>query len=439
MEQTASAAYPNVLVAEYLEKAGSASKEKRSEARALVAEGVQRILSFQGRDGGFGWWSGGADPQVWVTAYAIHILRDSARVVDVDERPVERARAWLRSRRSGRGWGEAGRTHGVVMDGTALTAYVAWALGGDDAAADELEKHVDGDDAYRLALVTLALAESGRMPAARRAAARLAQLEWRSQGTLSYGRGECGAVETSGLAVQALFAAGVGAERAQKGIEALVAKRRDGDWGSTQATVQALRALTGASSGGRAGEKVTVAFRAGGRSRSLELALGEAAVPSVDLTELLGAGPIEVEGPAHVGLQLQAVARHFEPWKREAGELKLEVEHPDAWSVGKPVRMSVTARGRGRMVVAEVGLAPGAAPSPASLEALAASKRVSRYEVRPDRVVFYLSSLEAEARLDFEVTPRMAGEARVRPGRVYEFYAPDGVAVVATAKVTIAP
>ncbi len=440
MEQTASAAYPNVLVADYLRKAGRASTDQLAKAESLVREGYQRMLTFQHGSGGFGWWTGGANPQVWVTAYALHLLADTSRVIDVDARVIERARAWLLARRGGDGmWTDAGRSHGVQIDSIALTAYIACAIGGDARAAEALEKHVDGDDAYRLSLVALALQASGNAAAARRAAANLARLEWSSTGSLCYGHGDCGKVETAGLAVQALVATGAAPERATKGVEYLVGKRRDGDWGSTQATVQALRALTGASQGGRPGERVTLTFRAGGKSRSMDVTLGEGAVPSVDLTDFLGHGPIAVEGPEGVSLTVQAVARHHEPWKKEDGSLRMSVAHPDVWTVGRAVRMTTSLEGAGKMVVAEVGLAPGAVPVGASLERLVASRAVSRYEVQADRVVFYLDALDGRSTLDFEVIPRLAAEARVRPGRAYAFYDPDRLAVSPTSAVRVTP
>ncbi len=441
MEQSASAAYPNVLVADYLGKAGRASKGQLKAAEALVREGYQKILTFQGSGGGFGWWSGGADPQVWVTAYGLNLLGETGRIIDVDPRPAGRARAWLLKQQSPRGsWDSPGASHGVHPDPVALTAYVASALGGNAQAARWLEGQMEGGDAYRLALVTLALAASGRHESARRAASRLAGMEWTCEGTLSYGRGAAGKVEATGLAVQALLAAGVAPGAAAKGIEFLVQARREGDWGSTQATIQALRALTAASTGGQAGDRVRLVFRSGAKAREMEVVLGGSAVPSVDLTEFLGHGPFEIEGPSGAALNVQVVARHFEPWAREEAPLGLEVEIPERWTVGRPTRLAATVRGTGaRMVVAEVGLAPGAPPAAGSLEKLMAERRIARYEVRLDRVVFYLPSLDRDTRLEFDVVPRLAAEARVRPSRAYEFYDPDRLAVAPAALVAISP
>ena len=91
------------------------------------------------------------------------------------------------------------------------------------------------------------------------------------------------------------------------------------------------------------------------------------------------------------------------------------------------------------MVVAEVGLAPGTLPVGASLERLMSERRITRYESRADRVVFYLAALDGEATLAFDVVPRLAAEARVRPSRAYEFYDPDRLAMAPSALVRIVP
>jgi hypothetical protein len=113
----------------------------------------------------------------------------------------------------------------------------------------------------------------------------------------------------------------------------------------------------------------------------------------------------------------------------------MSVKHEDVWKVGQPVRVSTSLRGTGRMVVAEVGLAPGTTPVLSTLNRLP----VKRYEVRADRVVFYLDALDGMARLDFDVVPRMAAEARVRPGKTYAFYSPEVVGVAPTSLVGVTP
>src|ERR1041384_4605824 len=91
MEQTSSTSYPNILVVDYLKKARRANPELMMKAQEYLNVGYQKILTFQNPNGGFGWWAGGADPVVWVSAYGMQQLADMAKIMDVDARVIHRA------------------------------------------------------------------------------------------------------------------------------------------------------------------------------------------------------------------------------------------------------------------------------------------------------------------------------------------------------------
>jgi len=69
------------------------------------------------------------------------------------------------------------------------------------------------------------------------------------------------------------------------------------------------------------------------------------------------------------------------------------------------------------MLLAEVGLPPGADVDRASLAKALDSWTVSRYELQPDRIIFYLWSWSAEGtHFKFAFTPRYAIHAKARAG-----------------------
>ena len=84
MEQTSSRAYPNVLVVDYLKKARRANPELMMKAKQYLSVGYQKILTFQNPNGGFGWWGGGDNPVVWVTAYGVQELHAGRRLHSFD-------------------------------------------------------------------------------------------------------------------------------------------------------------------------------------------------------------------------------------------------------------------------------------------------------------------------------------------------------------------
>jgi hypothetical protein len=78
------------------------------------------------------------------------------------------------------------------------------------------------------------------------------------------------------------------------------------------------------------------------------------------------------------------------------------------------------------MLLAEVGLPPGADVDRASLAKLLDDWTISRYELQPDRVVFYLWSWKAEgSHIRFRFTPRYAIHAKAAPATLFDYYNPD--------------
>jgi len=59
MEQTSSAAYPNILAVDYLKKARVASPQILMTAENYLNVGYQKLLTFERPGGGFDWWGSG--------------------------------------------------------------------------------------------------------------------------------------------------------------------------------------------------------------------------------------------------------------------------------------------------------------------------------------------------------------------------------------------
>jgi uncharacterized protein YfaS (alpha-2-macroglobulin family) len=84
------------------------------------------------------------------------------------------------------------------------------------------------------------------------------------------------------------------------------------------------------------------------------------------------------------------------------------------------------------MLLAEVGLPPGADVDRASLGKLLDNWTISRYELSPDRIVFYLwSGGAAGEKFNFRFTPRFAIRAKAAPAKLVDYYNPDLNAVLA--------
>ena len=85
------------------------------------------------------------------------------------------------------------------------------------------------------------------------------------------------------------------------------------------------------------------------------------------------------------------------------------------------------------MMLAEIGLPPGADVDRASLENGMKNSgwAFNQYDVLPDRVVVYLWPRAGGVAFDFKFRPRFGLTAKAAPSVVYDYYNPEARAVVA--------
>src|SRR5918912_3194258 len=125
MEQASSAAYPNILVVDYVKKARVASPQLLIKAEQYLNVGYQKLLTFERPGGGFDWWGSGP-AVVWLSAYGLQEFNDMARVYPVDRGVIDRTREWLMKQQLPDGtWSQEGTPFGVGDARLVLTSYVA--------------------------------------------------------------------------------------------------------------------------------------------------------------------------------------------------------------------------------------------------------------------------------------------------------------------------
>src|SRR5688572_9434801 len=269
MEQTGSIAYPNALVMDYLLRSKQANPQIKMKAEQYVNVGYQKLLTFQTSAGGFALWGSHDTPNTFLTAWGIQILQDTAKVQDVDERVLARAKNWLGTRQKEDGsfpvefavhreiWGRMEGDFGI-------TAYVVWSLaeGGDKGpvtakAMQFLKKNVEKvKDPYLLALAGAAFASYdknapetkavlARLDAAKEFDQKTKTVAWATKSpTMVYANGDSARIETTALAAYALHKGGAHSATVNQALTFLVkAKDASGNWQSTQGTILALKAL----------------------------------------------------------------------------------------------------------------------------------------------------------------------------------------------------
>jgi alpha-2-macroglobulin-like protein len=233
------------------------SNERRRRFAATLQHGCERLTSYQDPTGGFASFTSGPGDDV-LSAYGLMMLAEANGVHDVDRVLIDRTLQWLVRRSksddsSGRD-PQAGDSAATVARET-RAAYIAWVLshfaenGIDDQIRRTAGRAGESDDPYLLALAADTLIRSARRDQGRRLLEKLAKAQaadghLAGNGSIVRSRGPSLDAETTALAALAWLRMPDYTAHAQRAIDWLLKNRQAaGDFGSTQATVLALKAM----------------------------------------------------------------------------------------------------------------------------------------------------------------------------------------------------
>jgi hypothetical protein len=438
-EQTLSSAYPNVAIHAYLKETGQLTKETEERLRQAHSIAVQKILSFENRDGGFGWYPG-REANLVLTAYGTMFLADLAKVYEFDHHVLDRTINWLEARQDASGsW--TGQDHGNTwarLSNASIpsTAYVAWALkrAGRDgvpavARAEEFLRRFDDDDGYAAALIANAFPTKRNLD-------QLAKLakdgRWTTK-VQSWTRARDGAADLEATALAVLALANHAPGLADEGA-AWIVRMRDpyGSWGSTQPTVLALRALA-ATGGGSSRDKVAAKLSVNGKE--IPHAFGESdAAQSFDISPYLVSGSNEIVLETSRRVNAQVAGRYYVPWGaddvlRGVEGLKFQVSYDRSEvKVGDTLTCSVTVEADAFAMMAEVAIPPGFTVDSSGFDDLIKRKVIDRVGQNGRTLVFYLPGKGAT--FSYALKPRYPMKVVVPRSVAYEYYTPDRRVVV---------
>lgn len=246
-EQTVSSFLPNIAVAE-LQGFDAFKVVTDEELKEKITAGIERLLTFQRSDGGFGYWTGSAESYPYLSAYilhALHLTKLAGYPVDADL--LARTRSYLE-----------GTLRGTTRKGQpdfsdrAYILYVLGETGSPDASllsnlygkreelgifaksylAMSLEK--SGDHRRALSLVQEILAEAKVSPRGVRFEEKNGW--WYRQYMNTDSR-------TTAIVLQALMRIEPGNALTPKIVRSMLAMRQGGHWDTTQSTTASIFAL----------------------------------------------------------------------------------------------------------------------------------------------------------------------------------------------------
>jgi hypothetical protein len=464
-EQTSSTNYPNVMALRYLKAHPDADPKAVEQAKALAEKGYRRLVSFECAKRGYEWF--GHDPaHEALTAYGLLEFADMTSVTEVDAGMVARTRAWLLSRRDGKGGFEQGNgSHSFGRAPAEVTdAYVAWALAraGEKDLAPELARATEiakaSRDPYVLALCAHVLLGTGEREAGTACLEALAARQDASgavtgaKTSITSSGGESLVVETTSLAVLAWLRSERHAGNAERAMAWIASVCRGGRFGSTQATVLALDAIAAYDA---AHARTTAAG-------SIALSVDGKAAGKVDFpaghkgTVALPAFAPRLSGGKHVvrlsleggtampfGIVVRGHRRTPPSSPRANVAITTALAKTDVVE-GDPVDVSVSVEnetdGVLPMVVAIVGLPGGLEPRVEALKELVKSGRVDAWEVRGREVVLYWTGMEAKGanRVPISCLAAVPGSYTGPASRAYLYYTDEDKAWVPPLSVRIA-
>ena len=467
-EQTSSSTYPNVLALDYMKRTKKLTPEVHAKAEGFIANGYQRLLTFEVPSGGFSWF-GNAPANKILTAYGLMEFSDMSKVHDVDPKLIARTQQWLAGQQQADGsWKpdtsfiNEGATNRYNTDVLRITAYLAWSLENTgyqgpavERARQFIESHMSAKaDTYTLAVLANFAADYAKDRDFTRQAMQLLleartekyeQAWWSSDETGVYATGTSASVETTGLAAQALLKWGNASGTARKAMTYIAAKKdASGVWSTTQATIMALRALLLASEKGAADVRGTLEVLLNGKT-------AEKLVFTPENNDLLhqfvfkdveekGGNTVEIRFAGKGGLAYQVVGQYFLPWdkKPENEALSIDVVY-DRTHLVQDDMATATATIKNNlpkaanMVMVDLGIPPGFDLLSEDLQAYREknagqrSGRLEKFSLTATQAILYFDSFAPgdTVTLKFRLRAKYPIRARTFRSRVYEYYDPE--------------
>ena len=466
-EQTSSSTYPNVLALDYMKRTNKLTPEVHAKAEGFIANGYQRLLTFEVPGGGFSWF-GQAPANKILTAYGLMEFSDMSKVHDIDPKVIQRTQQWLAAQQQGDGsWKpdtnfiNEGATNRYNSDVVRITAYIAWSLentGYKGAAVEKAKQFMQGRmnekvDSYTQAVLANFAADYARDRELTNRTMQLLldsrtekgeQAWWTAEETGVYARGASASVETTALAVQALLKWGGASGTAHKALAYIAAKKdASGTWGTTQATIMALRALLLSTDKGAADVRGAV-----------EIALNGKPVQHLTLTpdnnDLLHqfvfkqidakANNVDIRFAGKGGLAYQVVGRYFMPWSEKPANEPLSInvaydrtrlEQDDIATAAATVKNNLNKVAN--MVMVDLGIPPGFDLLTEDLQEFQEKSahrkggRLEKFNLTATQAILYFDSIGAgdTIKLQFRLRAKYPIRARTFQSRAYEYYDPE--------------
>ncbi|HEV58067.1 MAG TPA: hypothetical protein ENN87_11345, partial [Phycisphaerales bacterium] len=265
---------------------------------------------------------------------------------------------------------------------------------------------------------------------------------WKGESeTPTGGTGKTADIEVTSLAIQAFIRCGRELGTVGKAVTFLV-KNKDayGTWQSTQATIQALRAMLMAERGATAATRaaIDVIFN-NEKVHTLKIDEDNSDVLQlIDLKERTrkGNNTITLNFKGEGSLLYQVVGRYFLPHadagrpRQEPMTITLEYDRTELAAhdiITATATITNNRRGKAKMVIVDLGLPPGFTLLPEKLNDLVEKGTIEKYSTTGRQIIIYLREVEhgAPVTVSYQLLAKYPLKAKTPASAVYEYYNPE--------------
>eukprot|EP01029_Cantina_marsupialis_P013535 TRINITY_DN2999_c0_g2_i1.p1 TRINITY_DN2999_c0_g2~~TRINITY_DN2999_c0_g2_i1.p1 ORF type:complete len:592 (+),score=219.12 TRINITY_DN2999_c0_g2_i1:128-1903(+) len=468
-EQVSSTTYPMTMALQYFDShPNERNPDLMKKASGFLESGMKKLASFEVAGGGWEWF-GRAPAHESLSAYGVLQFFDIAKVMKVDEAMVKRATDWLLSRRDGNGGFKLNPKRLDSFGGApahVVDAYVTFSLTG---AGIELENETSilynecltgkyTEDPYFCALISGAMYNAGKLPQAKELAEKLIKHQIMngvdkgvvrdSDTTITSSRGKSLDIETTAVCALAWmnfyddFAGNI-----RLAMDWIVKQTEGGRFGSTQATVLALKAIIRfdiLSARPKVDGNVRLLINDEEIERLLfskndTLALSFNREKMINAMKIGERNKIRLEtrtdnnAETTLPFAFNALAFTQQPPSNDDALVECGIQLlANTLEEGRTAEMTVVVRNTDEekalgMTVAIIGLPAGVEPRFEKLQELMKSNQIAFYEIRGREVILYWREMKMgeSITIRFDVTARIPGKYVAPASRCYMYYADE--------------
>ncbi len=453
-EQLSATTYPNIQILNYFKNSQQSNSDIENKAYDLIQKGYKKLTTYETKSGGFEWF-GHSPPHEGLTAYGLMLFTDMAQLSDmVDPMLIERTKQYLLSRKDEKGgFRQNNGKYGFSGASPKVTnAYIVMALSHAGVPYSQYQKEFltalsevnKSKDTYRMAVMAQAcLNMKDTLNATILVDYLVDRIRTRgiksidAEQTIVNSYGQSKQVETVSLIADALIRLNHNDfETITTVVDFILSKRQYGGFGSTQATVLALKAVIGYSNlVNQINEDCTMTLILNNQEVAVkQIKAGSQSVTVDSLQNFMSPGlqnwEVRFSGNTNPIPFTMDINWHINtPVTSDECQVNLETKlMQNRCKVGDLVRMSVQLRNKKTtglpMTLAMIGIPSGLTIQPWQLKEMQEKHQFDYYEIHKNYLVIYYREMgpNQTVSLNFDLKAEVAGTYEAPAGNAYLYY-----------------